>query len=67
MGGEWWSVAICIHKILYKQFSYFNTVCFKKYPGNKECFHSCERKQIWPSIISLLVATIRQYTKLLVL
>lgn len=26
-----------------------------------------ERKQIWPSIISLLFATMRQYTKLLVL
>ena len=23
-------VVICIHNILYKQFSYFNIVCFKK-------------------------------------
>jgi len=37
---RWWSVAICIYKILYKQFSYFNTVCLKKYPGNIECVHS---------------------------
>lgn len=57
-GGQWWYVFIKF---------YISNSVLRSIQIRKNAFTVYERKQIWPSIISLLVATMRQYTKLLVL